>query len=37
MKHISKKEFDRFYTIMKNNPGKSVLEITFTRIFTRLT
>jgi hypothetical protein len=27
MKHIPKKEFNRFYTIMKNNPGKSVLEI----------
>ena len=27
MKHIPKKEFNRFYTIMKNNPGKSVLEV----------
>ena len=27
MKHIPKKEFNRFYTIMKKNPGKSVLEI----------
>jgi hypothetical protein len=26
MKHISKKEFDRFFTIMKNNPGNTVLE-----------
>tara|TARA_R110002072_G_C7577354_1_gene501711 strand:- start:188 stop:412 length:225 start_codon:yes stop_codon:yes gene_type:complete len=26
MKHIPKKEFNRFYTIMKNNPGNSVLE-----------
>ena len=26
MKHIPKKEFNRFYTIMKNNPGKSVIE-----------
>ena len=26
MKHISKKEFNRFYTIMKNNPGNTVLE-----------
>ena len=27
MKIISKKEFNRFYTIMKNNPGKSVMEL----------
>ena len=26
MKHIPKKEFNRFYTIMKNNPGNTVLE-----------
>jgi hypothetical protein len=26
MKHINKKEFNRFYTIMKNNPGNSVIE-----------
>jgi hypothetical protein len=26
MKHIPKKEFNRFYTIMKNNPGNSVIE-----------
>lgn len=27
MKHISKKEFNDFYTIMKNNSDKSVLEV----------
>ena len=26
MKHISKKEFNRFYTIMKNNPENTILE-----------
>ena len=26
MKHISKKEFNRFYTIMKNNPKNTVIE-----------
>ena len=27
MKIISKKEFNRFYKIMKNNPDKSVMEL----------
>ena len=27
MKHIPKKEFNRFYTIMKENPGKSVMAL----------
>ena len=27
MKHISKKEFNRFYRIMKDNPGKSVMAL----------
>ena len=27
MKIISKKEFNRFYRIMKNNPGKSTLAL----------
>ena len=26
MKHINKKEFNRFYTIMKNNPKNTVIE-----------
>ena len=26
MKHIPKKEFNRFYTIMKNNPKNTVIE-----------
>ena len=27
MKHINKKEFNDFYTIMKNNSDKSVMEV----------
>ena len=27
MKIVSKKEFNRFYTIMKENPGKSVMAL----------